>query len=181
MSRFDVMIGNARVKSTKSQIRISYNGETIKLNKRKLKRFFLKLAAFVICLNIVGKVADAAWEKIDYQHDVIVMRNVECIETEDLLLRSGLHTEPLDDGEWHNNYSNIDGLSKDDIYGFYHYCGPKETEKVLQALGYDSWKNFCSMEGYFDNGFPSVEVWENYAEYDKVEEHREELENVRRC
>ena len=80
MSRMDVMIGNARIKSTKSQIRISYNGETIKLNKRKIKSFFLKLAAFVICLNIAGKIIDAAWEKIDYQLDVVSMRKEQCIE-----------------------------------------------------------------------------------------------------
>lgn len=180
MSRIDVMIGNARIKSTKSQIRISYNGEIIRLNKKKLKSFFIKAAVFVICLNIAGKVIDKAWEKIDYQLDVVSMRKEQCIETETLLSSHNLNIEPSEDGNWCNDYSNIDGLSKDDIYGFYHYCGYQETEKVLKELGYISWNNFLTREGYYDAyGAPSFEVWENYVEAELVEEQREALENGR--
>ena len=181
MSRIDVMIGRARIKSTKSQIRISYNGETIRLNKKKIKSFFIKLAAFVICLNIAGKVIDKTWEKIDYQLDVASMRKEQCIEMEELLSSHNLNTEPGTDGNWCNDYSCIEGLSKDDIYGFYYYCGYDETEKVLQELGYASWSNFLVREGYYDaGGAPSFEVWENYAEAGLVAEQREALENGRK-
>lgn len=179
MSRIDVMIGRARIKSTQSQIRISYKGETIKLNKRKLKKFFLKLALFAISVNIVGMLVDKAWEKIDYQRDVMSMRKQECVQTEMMLSSNKLNTEPRDDGNWCNDYSNIEDLSKDDIYGFYHYCGYQETEKVLKELGYTSWGNFLVREGYYDNsGAPSFEVWENYAEANLVKE-QETLENGR--
>lgn len=181
MSRIDVMIGRARVKSTKSQIRISYKGETIKLNKKKLKIFFVKAAAFVICLNIAGTILDKAWEKVEYQLDVLSMRKEQCIETEELLSANNLNLEPGEDGDWCNDYSNIDDLSKDDIYGFYYYCGYDETENVLKELGYSSWRNFLIREGYYGpDGRPSFEVWENYAEYELVTEKREALENGRK-
>ena len=177
MSRIDVIIGNARIKSTKSQIRITYNGDTIKLSKKKIKRFFVKAAVFVICLNIAGKVIDKTWEVIDYQLDVLSMRKEQCIETEQLLLSHNLNVEPGEDGNWCNDYSNIDGLSKDDIYGFYHYCGYSETEKVLKELGYTSWTNFLTHGGYYDcYGAPNLGVWENYAESELIEQ-REALEN----
>jgi len=182
MSRIDVMIGKARVKSTKSQIRISYKGETIKLSKRKIKVFFLKLAAFFICLHVIGVLTDKAWEKIDYQIDVVSARKQVCVETENLLSSNNLNTEPGKDGNWCNDYSDIEGLSKNDIYGFYNYCGYKETEKVLKQLGYFSWENFLIRNGYYDNsGAPSFEVWENYAEAESVEQLKEQeaLENGR--
>ena len=181
MSRIDVMIGNARIKSTKSQVRISYNSETIKLSKKKLKSFFIKAAVFVICLNIAGKLIDKTWGKIDYQLDVMSVRQEQCIETETLLTSHNLNIEPGEDGNWCNDYSSVEGLSKDDIYGFYHYCGYAETEKVLRELGYASWNNFLVREGYYDeSGAPSLEVWENYAEADLVGEQREALKNGRK-
>lgn len=181
MSRIDVMLGNARIKSTKSQIRISYNGETIKLSKRKLKKFFLGLATFLISINIVGRIADGIVEKVDYQLDVMSMRQEKCIEMEHLLSSHNLNTEPSDGNNWCNDYSNIEGLSKDDIYGFYYYCGYQETENVLKELGYTSWSNFLVREGYYDaGGAPSFSVWENYAEHDLVTERNEALKNGRK-
>jgi len=178
---FDKMIGRARIKSTKSQIRISYNGETIKLNKKKLKKFFLRLAAFAICLNIAGKIIDTTWDKISYQVDVMNVRKEQCIQIEDLLSANDLNIEPSEDGLWCNDYSKLEGLSKDDIYGFYYYCGYDETEKVLKQLGYNSWDNFLTREGYCDaGGAPSFRVWENYAEAELVKEQREGLENGRK-
>lgn len=181
MSRFDVMIGRARIKSTQKQIRISYKGKTIKLIKRKVKAFFIKLAIFVICLHILGQILDKAWEKIDYQLDVLSMNKEQCHQVAELLTAHNLNAEPDKDGKWCNDYSKIESLSKNNIYGFYHFCGYGETENVLKTLGYTSWNNFLVREGYYDaSGSPSFEVWENYAESNLVEEQREALENGRR-
>lgn len=177
---FDKMIGNARIKSTRKNIKISYNGETIKLSKRKLKRLFVKVAASVIVLIFLGNIGAVTAEKISYHLDVLSVRSKESKETEKMLIDNNLNTGPSENGDWCNDYSKIKGLSEDDIYGFYHYCGYEETEEVLKALGYTSWDNYLSRNGYFVREVvPSVEVWENYVEHELVTERREALENGR--
>lgn len=177
---FDTMIGNARIKSTRKNIKISYNGETIRLSKRKLKKLFVKIAASVIALSFLGHIAALTVEKIAYYLEVFSVRTEQSKEAEELLKSNNLNVKASENGDWCNDYSKVKGLSEDDIYGFYHYFGYEETEEVIKALGYTSWDNYLSVNGYFVREvIPSVEVWENYVEYELVTERREALENDR--
>lgn len=173
MQRIDAIRENARKKSVKPYVKIKYNGEVIKLSKKKMKNLALKSAIVVISLTALMKIGPSVYEKIDYALDVKEVSNTKAEEARDLLIKYDLNDEPKYDNLWFNDYSKITELSTDDLYGFYQYFGYSETEKVLGALGYNSWYNYLSKNGYYDNqGYPSVEVWENYEESDLVNEKR---------
>ena len=167
------IIGNARIKS-------SYKGDTVRLSKRKVKRGLVRAAAAIIALVFLGQIGAATAEKIGYYLEVLSVREEEKKEVEELLLANNLNTEPTGDGSWCNDYSKVKGLSEDDLYGFYYYCGYEETEEVIKALGYTSWDNYLSRNGYFVREvIPSLEVWENHVEYELVTERKEGLKNDR--
>lgn len=181
---FETVIANARIKSTRSQIKITYNNETIRLNKRKLKKFFLKVATFCICIHFVGHALeytlDSAKEKVDYLFDVAAVRVEESKDAEKLLLSYDLNTEPNKNNDWCNDYSVMKDLTKIDIYGLCRYCGREETEKVLATMGYYSWNHYLKLNGYVDqHGNPSTRVWENYMEARLVNERNEAKQNDR--
>lgn len=176
---FETRIGKAKIKSVGPHVKVTYNGETIRLSKKKLRIGFVAAVASIICLIAMCKVADKAFDEIEQQIEIVCVRNQECEDAENLLEAYNLNTKPVEKGVWNNDYSCIEGLSEDDLYGFYHHCGYDETENVLKALGYDSWRTFLVRNGYVDKaGAPSVEVWENYAEAELLEE-REASKNDR--
>ena len=171
---FQTRIGKAKIKSVGPHVKITYEGETIKLNKRKLKQFFVKVAAFCICIHFVGHALDDAVEKVDYMFDVVAVRMEESKDGERFLKTHNLNTEPNKDGKWGNDYSTIDNISRSDIYSLLRYCGRTETEKILKSMGYASWRQYLAQNGYYDeNGEPSMRVWENYMEYQLVNERNE--------
>lgn len=179
MNRVENVYSNARNKSTKKYIKISYKGETIKVNKKKLKQLAIKAAVSVIVLIAIFKMGAAAVEKIDHALDVRRISTYQAMEANSILAENDLHVVPFE-GEWNNNYCQIKDLSEQDLYGFVKYCGYAEAEKVLGALGYESWNNYLSMKGYFDkDGKPSRLVWENYEETRLINEEKGAKENGR--
>lgn len=177
---FDKRIGNARIKSTKKHIKITYQGETVKLNKKKLKKHFLAAAALCICIHFGGHALDNAVEKVDYLFDVVSVRAEESRDAEHNLLMHHLNTEPNENGDWDNDYSKLNYVSKEDLYGILNYCGYSEAENVLKSLGYSSWHNYLAKNGYYDSeGRPSLQVWENYMESNLVAQRNEVKQNDR--
>jgi len=177
---FDKRIGNARIKSTKQHIKISYQGDTINLSKRKLKKFFVKAATFCILINLVGQALDTTVENVNYLFDVVSVRTEESKDAEQILLAYNLNTEPNENGDWGNDYSVIKNISREDVYGLLNYCGYAETENVLKSLGYSSWNNYLEKNGYYDStGRPNLGVWENYVESELVAERNGAKQNDR--
>ena len=177
---FETRIGKAKIKSVGKHIKISYNGETIKLNKRKLKKLFIKVATVCICIHFFGHALDYTIEKIDYLFDVVSVRAEESRQAEQNLLVHNLNTEPNENGQWNNDYSKLNRVSKEDLYGILNYCGYSEAENVLKSLGYSSWHNYLAKNGYYDSeGRPSLQVWENYMESNLVTQRNEAKQNGR--
>ena len=76
-----------------------------------------------------------------------------------------------------STYAKISELREDDLIGYYKLLGEKETEKILQALGYEGWNDFLTKQECFDkDGKPSRYVWERktYVEYGKQYEDTED-------
>jgi len=177
---FETRIGKARLKSTKKNIKISYQGETVKISKKKLKKHFLAVAALCICIHFGGHALDDAVEKVDYLFNVVSVRAEESRQAEHTLLAHNLNTEPNENGDWNNDYSRLKNVSKEDLYGILNYCGYSEAENVLKSLGYYSWHNYLAKNGYYDSeGRPSLGVWENYVESQLVAERNEVKQNDR--
>lgn len=173
MSRSDKIYENARKKSVGSYIAISYNGETVKISTRKLKRLAKRAAALTIAIVALCKVTPTAVNKVSHYFDARDVAIESSFDANSLLVENNLSVVPIDD-EWRNDYSKIKGLSENDLYGMYNYLGYEESEEVVRALGYDSWENYLSMKGYFDsNGKPSIYVWKNYEESRLITEKKE--------
>lgn len=179
MNRVESVYENARKKSTKKYIKISYKGETIRLSKKKLKQFLVKAAVSVIVLVAVFKMGGVMVDKIDHALDVKRISTNQAMEANSLLAENDLNVVPQGDS-WRNDYCQIKDLSEKDLYGFVQYCGYAEAENVVRALGYDSWDNYLSMKGYFNKeGQPSRVVWENYEEARIINEEKGAKENGR--
>lgn len=173
MSRSDRVYENAKRKSVGSYIAISYNGETVKISTRKLKKLAVKAAALTIAVVALCKVTPAAVNKVSHYFETRDIALESCFDANSLLAENNLYVVPVDD-EWRNDYSKIKGLSENDLYGMYNYLGYNEAEEVVRALGYESWDNYLSMKGYFDSkGNPSIQVWKNYEESRLIAEKKE--------
>ena len=57
-------------------------------------------------------------------------------------------------------YKSMKYLSEDDLIGYYNILGVKESEKVVQALGYKDWNDYLISNGYIKDGQPSFDEWE---------------------
>ena len=64
------------------------------------------------------------------------------------------HTYTVDD------YKNMKYLSENDLIGYYNVLGEEESEKVVQALGYDGWDDYLTKNNYLRDGKPSFIEWE---------------------
>lgn len=78
------------------------------------------------------------------------------------------------DGE--NNvedYKRIVELCEEDLIGYYDILGEKESEKVVQALGYEGWDDYLEKNGYIDNfGEPNIDYWQ-YKVYESFYDRHE--------
>lgn len=170
MNRPEKIYENARKKSVKPYIKFTYKGQKYRLDKRILKSLLKKTAITVILIASLIKLTPAVVDKVSYALDVKNIALEQSFEANELLAENDLNVVPID-GKWNNDYYKIKGLSEKDLYGFCKYCGYDEAENVVKAIGYNSWDNYLSMKGYFDeDGNPSIRVWENYEEYRLVSE-----------
>jgi len=182
MERMDTIYKNAKNKSVKPYIKVTYKGQTAKLSKKKLKKAASNAILTVIVLTAAIKIAPHAYDKINHQLDVKDMALEQSSIVTELLVDADLNTSIQQNGTWGNDYSKINGLSEEHLYGFNNYLGHNETEKIIRTLGYDSWDNYLVMNGYLDKyGNPSVQVWENYEEarlVNQMNEVKEDGKNI---
>ena len=58
------------------------------------------------------------------------------------------------------DYKKIEGLNEVDLLGYYSLLGMNESEKVVQALGYENWNDFLIKNNYVnENGKPDIYKW----------------------
>ena len=58
------------------------------------------------------------------------------------------------------DYKRIENLSEDDLLGYYALLGMNESEKVVQALGYEGWDDFLIKNNYVnEQGKPDFSKW----------------------
>lgn len=62
------------------------------------------------------------------------------------------------------DYKKIEELSEEDLIGYYHKLGEEESEKVVQALGYDGWDDYLIKHNYLRDGKPSIPEWRRQLE-----------------
>src|SRR5574344_1471083 len=171
----------ARSNSVGNQRRIPKQ-KTYRVTEKGLKR--LSITSYIAGILTVGVVwaaiagGGALINKVGYQIDVKNASLEESFDANGMLADADLFVVPdYETKEWNNDYTKLEGLSEDDLYGFSCYLGYNEAEKVVQALGYKSWDNYFAMKGYVDKeGKPSREVWTNYAEAAAVREYNAEKE-----
>lgn len=144
--------------------------------KQKLN---MKTVAIVLACITALSVAPSVYNEISYNHDSREVIEQVSMDASLKLSSSGLFVVPDPASkEWKNDYSKIENLSEDDLYGMFKYLGTSESEKVVQALGYTGWDNYLSMNGYFNvDGEPSIIVYDNMMESKLVREYRDGKEN----
>ena len=179
---YDVIL-NAKVKSTKNGIKIQYNGETVKLSKKKIKKaiqndfrqnykkYFRKTICCIMIFSAIQFVKEPVKNYIEHQQNIVDVRTESRKEAEEF----------LKNGNFQYDYSDIHSITKEDLYGLLLYCGKTETDKILRECGYHGgWNEYLSQRGFYDeDGKPSVREWEKYMENILSLEKGAEMKNGR--
>ena len=73
-------------------------------------------------------------------------------------------------------YKKLYYLSEDTLIGYYRMLheDKDETEKLVCALGYESWEDFLTQKGHLnDEGEPDIKVWRE-SEYVRLQKEHDE-------
>lgn len=58
-------------------------------------------------------------------------------------------------------YRSIKNLNEDDLIGYYLVLGEKESNKIINVLGYENWNNYLTEKGFInENGEIDIKMWE---------------------
>ena len=151
-----------------------------KINVLKQKMNMKTVAVILACITAIS-VAPSIYNEINYNGDSREVIEQVSMDASLKLSEAGLFVVPDPiSKEWRNDYSKINDLSEDDLYGMFKYLGATESEKIVKELGYTGWDNYLSMHGYFDkDGNPSIIVYDNMMESELIKEYRDGKENGR--
>lgn len=103
----------------------------------------------------------------DYDYNEIVVNDLMKEISSDVRFKMVLSDVDMSENYENNtveDYKKVMDLEKEDLIGFYYLTSMSdiETEKVIQALGYEDWNDFLIKNNYVDQeNKPNKAVWRN--------------------